>query len=487
MELFLLIIRLLLAAVFIVAGLSKLFDLKGAEKAAREFGVPDSVAQPVSYLLPVVEVIIGVMLLFSTVSWIGALGASLLLLIFVAGMAYQLSKGNAPDCHCFGQLHSEPVGKASLLRNVFLLVLSGGLVARGQGRQGMGLQQVGPETIPMILGCITILLLVGVFAYLRKIVANQDEIVRRIELLELISRDGAEVNREEAGMPSDGLPIGAPFPDFSLPDLSGSLIRLQDLLAGNKPVLFLFVGPNCDPCGALVPDIEKWTDNLNKSLEIVLVSSGSVKENLDKFGGDKEILIEDERAVAISAGAKWTPTALLVNLDGRIASHLAAGDIAIHALVEKIEQTDLSQAFVYFTHDHDHGRGTKIGESIPEFVLADLNGREVGTDHLKGKSTLVTFWSPTCPHCAKMAEELRKWEGERRNGDPNLIVFSDGDVDEHKALGLESPVLIDKGYVTAGKFGMFGSPSAVLVNEDGIIITETAVGAQNIWSLIGRY
>jgi hypothetical protein len=33
---------------------------------------------------------------------------------------------------------------------------------------------------------------------------------------------------------------------------------------------------------------------------------------------------------------------------------------------------------------------------------------------------------------------------------------------------------------------MFGTPSAVLVNEDGTIVSETAVGAPNIWALIGK-
>jgi hypothetical protein len=33
---------------------------------------------------------------------------------------------------------------------------------------------------------------------------------------------------------------------------------------------------------------------------------------------------------------------------------------------------------------------------------------------------------------------------------------------------------------------MFGTPSAVLVNRDGKIVSETALGAPDIWSLIGK-
>jgi hypothetical protein len=33
---------------------------------------------------------------------------------------------------------------------------------------------------------------------------------------------------------------------------------------------------------------------------------------------------------------------------------------------------------------------------------------------------------------------------------------------------------------------MQGTPSAILVNERGIVVSETAIGAPDIWSLIGK-
>jgi hypothetical protein len=47
-------------------------------------------------------------------------------------------------------------------------------------------------------------------------------------------------------------------------------------------------------------------------------------------------------------------------------------------------------------------------------------------------------------------------------------------------------VIIDRGYKTAAKLGMNGTPSAVLIDEDAVIATETAVGASNIFALLGR-
>src|SRR6266567_8979682 len=130
MEVFLLILRFALATVFGVAGIAKLFDPAGSEKAFEEFGVPKPLVRPLAYLLPAAELLIAGSLLFVQSSWFGAVGAASLLLIFSAGMLYQMAKGNAPDCHCFGQIHSEPIGVPSVLRNVALLVLAIFLVSR---------------------------------------------------------------------------------------------------------------------------------------------------------------------------------------------------------------------------------------------------------------------------------------------------------------------------------------------------------------------
>ena len=67
-----------------------------------------------------------------------------------------------------------------------------------------------------------------------------------------------------------------------------------------------------------------------------------------------------------------------------------------------------------------------------------------------------------------------------------MIVFSDGDQEALKNMGLKSPVVYDEGHKTSTGFGMFGTPSAVLINEDGKFVTETAIGAPDIWSLIGK-
>src|SRR5438270_12270434 len=98
MALVLLIVRLLLAVVFVVAGLAKLADLAGSRQALRDFGVPAKLARPLGLLLPMAELAVAVALVLTVSVWWGALGALVLLLLFVGGIAFNLARGRQPDC-----------------------------------------------------------------------------------------------------------------------------------------------------------------------------------------------------------------------------------------------------------------------------------------------------------------------------------------------------------------------------------------------------
>ncbi|MFN2501266.1 MAG: MauE/DoxX family redox-associated membrane protein [Pyrinomonadaceae bacterium] len=492
MEVFLLMIRLALATVFGVAGLAKLFDPAGSEKAFNDFGVPGPLVRLMVYLLPAAELLIAGLLLFVQTSWYGAVGAAALFAAFTAGMLYQMAKGNTPDCHCFGQIHSEPIGVSSVLRNIALLILAAILVSQGRAGQGVFLVNSNQDVMQFVIGLAVVALLGIAIFFLKQISDQQTQIMRRIELMELVARDGGTVERDDVTHPHEGLPVGAEFPDFELPDVDGGAVTLADLKADGLPVLFLFISPTCNPCQGLVPDFDQWSKDLAGRVRLVFVSGGSAVDNLTKFGGDADhqILLQKDRELAEMVKAKWTPTALLMDRKGRVASHVTAGDTAIRAFVEQIKSGDLAAEFTYFTsgngNGHGHPHGTKIGESVPQFSATDIKGNEITSDFFKNKKTLVTFWSTTCPFCLSMMEELREWDRTKGEDDPALIVFSDGDVSEHEKFDLKSPIIIDPGHKTSSAFGMYGTPSAVLVNEQGKIVSETAIGAPDIWSLVGK-
>jgi uncharacterized membrane protein YphA (DoxX/SURF4 family) len=139
MNVVLLIARLLLAAVFGVAAIAKLADLAGSRKSMLDFGVPKSLAPLLGVLFPVVELVCAVALLQVVSAWWGAAGILAMLLVFIAGISFNLVRGHRPDCHCFGQLHSTPIGWNTVLRNAILATVAAIILWQGPEGAGAGI------------------------------------------------------------------------------------------------------------------------------------------------------------------------------------------------------------------------------------------------------------------------------------------------------------------------------------------------------------
>ncbi len=484
----LLLIRIFLFSVLAVAGVGKLLDLEGSKKAVREFGVPDDLAEGVAYALPIIEIGFAILLLPLFTAWFGAIGTFGLLAVFIGGMIWQIAKGNAPDCHCFGAIHSEPVSWKSLIRNIFFAVLAFALVAQGYYNQGLGLSELTIDmAIQLIFGIAFAALLGLAVFYLRKISDQQLQIMRRIELLEVLSHEGGrEVARNDVNAPHDGLPIGALLPKFELKDLIGRTVTSEELASRGRPMLFFFVSPTCTPCTALLPEIEEWQNALRETVDFVIFSTGDSTLNAEKFGGKsfKQILLQNDREVAGMFRAEWTPGAIFVNYRGVIASPPAVGDTAIRDLIRKIQAEEPAKLFALA--EPTDAEAVPIGSEMPQFDLQDLGGNRVTSEDLKGNNTLVVYWSTRCGYCNAMAADLVAWDHARDGDAPKMLVFSQGTPEEHAEFGLKSPIIVEEGNKTAEKLKMPGTPSAVFVNEDGKIVSQVAVGAANIWALVGH-
>lgn len=488
MENFLFVLRILLVAIFGVAGFAKLYDLSGSKKAMQSFGVPESLAMATGLILPILEIGIAISLLFVQTSWFGAIGAAALLGVFIAGMTWQWKQGNAPDCHCFGQVHSEPVSPKSILRNVAFTIPALVLIIAGKGNQGLNLfdsniNNLSDNNMQIIIGLAVIGLLAAVVYFLKQISEQQVQIMRRIEILEFTAHDGTkEVEREDVSNPAEGLPIGTLAPVFELPDINDKVVSLKDLLSPKKTTMMFFVSPTCNPCGALLPEIEEWQTALKDKINFVFISTGGAKENADKLNGTtlKKILLQKDREVAELYGAKWTPTVVLVNSEGRIASRVAAGDTAIRELIGKIKSAE-DEEILFVPQDEN----SKLGQDLPEFEIEDVSGKSITPKDLFGKPTLLTYWSQGCGWCQRMLDDLRDWDKTKGQDEPNLIVVSSGDAERHKDMGLQSTILLDNEGVVSKSLGMSGTPSAVLINEQGKVISEVAVGSSQIWALVG--
>jgi uncharacterized membrane protein YphA (DoxX/SURF4 family)/peroxiredoxin len=347
MDVLLLVARMALALVFALAGFTKLRDRSETEKAVGDFGVPLRFARPIATLLPFAEFAAALLLVFSRTAWWGSLLALALLLIFTTAISYNLWKGRRPDCNCFGQLHSAPIGRSTLVRNGVLMLLAGFVAWVGPSQPGFNPATIFTNfSIWPLLGVLLGLLVIAAIAiqnwFLLNLMRQNGRLLQRIEALE--TRSGV-VNSQASAMSSPsqslGLPVGSPAPAFILHRLDNESISLEALRAESKPVLLLFTDPNCGPCNALMPTAALWQRQYASTLRTVVISYGSLETNRTKQQeyGLTEVLLQKDREVATLYQAYGTPSAVLVRPDGTIGSALAPGADAITTLVSAVAGT----------------------------------------------------------------------------------------------------------------------------------------------------
>jgi uncharacterized membrane protein YphA (DoxX/SURF4 family)/peroxiredoxin len=344
-DLALLAARLVLAAVFAVAGVAKLADRDGSRRAVEDFGVPAQLSRVVAVVLPVVELAVAIALVSTSFAWWGALGALGLLVVFVVAIVVNLARGRHPNCQCFGQLETAPVGRSTLIRNLVLAAIAGYVVWQGRldveasvivWLFGLSLMEAA-GLVGLVLVVVALALEGWIGLHLRR---QQRRLSIRIDALEKRLDSGVRpsIARElKAVGPVLGLPVGEVAPEFRLPDLEGEIRTLADLRAEGKPVMLLFSDPSCGPCTALLPQIGQWQDQYANRLSVVLVSAGTRKENVKKSAthGTGQVLVQERREVAEAYESAGTPSAVLISSSGRIASPLAVGEHAIDSLVRR--------------------------------------------------------------------------------------------------------------------------------------------------------
>jgi methylamine dehydrogenase accessory protein MauD len=469
----LLVIRLILAAVFAVAGVGKLADRDGSRHAASEFGVPLALVGTVAIVLPLAELATAALLLVPATARWGAIAALVLLAAFMVAIARSIARGEAPDCHCFGQLHSEPAGPATLARNAGLAALATFVIVAGwndAGASPVGWLNGLPGTalalviVGTLLGAVVMAQWAMLFALLRQ----HGRVLHRLDALEA---GGPPQSEGDEG----GLPVGTEAPAFELPGLDGVPVTLDALRAPGRPVLLVFTDPDCGPCTALLPDLGRWQHDHADVFTMAVVSRGSADANQAKAEEHNvaRVLLQDDREVALEFDCPATPTAVLVDADGRIASRAAPGPDSIHRLVAEATRRPAAA-----------DRGARLGTPAPDLSLPLLEGGgELRLADAPAEGRLLLFWNTDCGFCSQMVDRLRAFEDERPPTAPEIVLVSNPDEAANRAQALRSTVVVDASFGAASAFGTGGTPTAVLVDAQGLIASRVAEGADAVLAL----
>jgi thiol-disulfide isomerase/thioredoxin len=152
----------------------------------------------------------------------------------------------------------------------------------------------------------------------------------------LIAADGTVASFVAAGptaiaelvagvLDAPGLPLGAPAPALdSLTALDAAVPRF-----GGREALVLFWNPDCGFCRSMHQELLAWEAEANgASPRLVVVSSGD-EERTRAEGFRSPVLLDPEHTASEAFRAGGTPSAVLVDADGRVASELLMGAEAI--------------------------------------------------------------------------------------------------------------------------------------------------------------
>ena len=270
--------------------------------------------------------------------------------------------------------------------------------------------------------------------------------------------------------PPPGLPVNTAAPDFPLTALDGGAVTLGSWNDFGKPLVLVFSELECSLCDKLMPEVAQWQKEFKDRIWIGLISRGSAEANRAKTTKHQveNVLLQKDREVASAYLVEGTPSAVLVK-GGLIASPVAAGAEEIRNLVSRATLPPPVQK----------------GDLVPSLRLADLTGKSLDLATLRGRLRLLLFWNPSCGFCQRMLPDVRMWESNPPHGAPELVIISSGSFDANLQQGFRSRVLLDPNFGAGYVFRSGGTPSAVLIDEDGRIASDVGVGAEEVFALTG--
>ena len=350
--------RWILLAVFVLAAVAKLLDLEGTRRALREFGVPARFVRGLALSLPVAELAMAAALVpAATAPW-GGVAAALLLGVFTTAIAANLAAGRAPDCHCFGNLHSAPVRWTTLLRNVALLAVAVYAAAAGFALEGESLfawtETLDPVASAALIALVGVIVASGwvILALLRR----QGALLLRLDELEARG-EGAASPGERIELFSQGLPDGTPAPSFGLPSVRGGHRTSEDLLAAGRPLALIFIDPGCGPCIETLEELRQGAGGSKVTVAVIGSGDPEANRSVAEAFGIEEFLLDDERSTARTYLVTATPSMVVLSAAGEIRGEIAQGPAAIARMLGEAAASPASGLEV-------HHRGAAAADAV---------------------------------------------------------------------------------------------------------------------------
>ena len=129
----------------------------------------------------------------------------------------------------------------------------------------------------------------------------------------------------------------------------------------------------------------------------------------------------------------------------------------------------------------------------PDFVLKDIEGKDIQLSHFKGKIIVLEFWATWCPPCKATIPELTAMQ--EKYAAKGLVVLGisideGGDLASKlsafsKANKINYPILLGSEEVSRA-YGVMSVPATFLIGKDNKIITAYKGYVDNLEALISQ-
>jgi len=336
-------------------------------------------------------------------------------------------------------------------------------------------------------------ILISVCTLFYQLLKQQGRILLRLDDLEQSATPGLAAHAERAEFEPTGLSVGAQFPAFQFPDVAGHAVGLKDL--EGKRALLVHWSVGCGFCAAIGKDLALLEDAFTKQkLQLVLLSHDEASANrkqAKQLGLKSPILLVKDGSGALEVFNDFgTPAAYLLDEQGRVARPLVVGSGEVLTLARQLAAGTERKRLPGerpLAESRIERRGLKAGTPAPGFRLPDLSGRTVSLEEYRGRKLLLVFTDPHCGPCDQIASELARLHREHQANVLQVLMVGRGEAEENRKEarqnGFDFPVVLQKKWELSKQYGIFATPVAFLINEEGIIARDVATGADAILEL----
>jgi peroxiredoxin len=356
----------------------------------------------------------------------------------------------------------------------------------------------------MIAGFVFIaLLFAATWLLLYHLLRQQGRLLLRLDAVERrLSLDGQAAVRDglaPSGVLAEryGVLAETPVAPFAAPGLDGRLVTLEAFRG--KPVLLVNWSPACGYCQQIAPKLARLQPALAESgVQLLFVSRGDAASNrqlAEEHDIRAPILLPDAEHPVEVFGTYGTPVAYLLDAQGRLARPVAIGADQVPLLAQQAAATTQGKKTRLpgerpLSESRIERNGLKVGTPAPNFSLPDLQGSAVSLATYRGRRVLLVFSDPHCGPCNALIPELVGLH--RRYCDDGLaiVLVGRGDAAENRREvaehGVKFPVVLQARWELSRQYGIFETPVAFLVDEQGVIARDVARGPTEILALAAK-